>query len=185
MNNRLAWRKSHSDRIAHDWSRDRGCRREMQPSVAVGKGFRFRPLSAIIVPAQRQTRRVGVGVRVNMRVDAIGFSGLGLGRIGVAPGRAPPLCHGRSCCRDLPWPPPLCPPAPLGDRISRVLLRQRQFAAPSAKRSPTSKERTWGTRLSPSTTSLRQATRPPRAWTAAARRVRGTSSATPARQRAT
>ena len=185
MRDRLAGRKSYSDRIAHDWSRDRGCRREMQPSVAVGKGFRFRPLSAIIVPAQRQTRRVGVGVRVNMRVDAIGFSGFGLGGIGVAPGRPLPFAMVALCCRDLPWPPPLCPPAPLGDRISRVLLRQRQVAAPSAKRSPTGKERTWGTRLSPSTTSLRQATRLRREWTAAARRVRGTSSATPARPRAT
>ena len=185
MRDRLAGRKSYSDRIAHDWSRDRGCQREMQPSVAVGKGFRFRPLSAIIVPAQRLTRRVGVGVRVDMRVEAIGFYRLWVGGNWRRARSTPPLCHGRSCCRDLPWPPPLCPPAPLGDRISRVLLRQRQVAAPSAERSPTGKERTWGTRLSPSTTSLRQVPCLRREWTAAARRVRGTSSATPARPRAT
>lgn len=184
MRDRLAGRKSHADRVARDGSRDRGCRRRMRPSAAVGKGFRLDPLSAIIVPAQRQMRRVGLGVRVNMRVDAIGFSGLGLGRIGVAPGR-PPLCHGRLCCRDLPWLPPLCPPAPPDDRISPALLRQRRLAAPSPKRPPTNKERTSGTRLSPSTTSLRHATRPPRERTAASRRVRGTSSATPARPRAT
>ena len=185
MRDRLAGRKSYSDRIAHDWSRDRGCRREMQPSVAVGKGFRFRPLSAIIVPAQRQTRRVGVGVRVNMRVDAIGFSGFGLGGIGVAPGRPLPFAMvalaaviflGR-----LPF--ALRRRLVIGFRV--CFFGKGRFAAPSAKRSPTSKERTWGTRLSPSTTSLRQATRPPREWTAAARHVRGTSSATPARPRAT
>ena len=185
MRDRLAGRKSYSDRIAHDWSRDRGCRRVMQPSVAVGKGFRFRPLSAIIVPAQRQTRRVGVGVRVNMRVDAIGFSGFGLGGIGVAPGRPLPFAMvafaaviflGR-----LPF--ALRRRLMIGFRVrffGKGDLRRRQ-----PKRPPTNKERTSGTRLSPSTTSLRHATRPPRERTAAARRVRGTSSATPARPRAT
>ena len=137
--------------------------------------------------SSRRSGRCGASVSVCASICVSTRSdspALGWGELASRP-VGPPLCHGRLCCRDLPWLPPLCPPAPPDDRISPALLRQRRLAAPSPKRPPTNKERTSGTRLSPSTTSLRHATRPPRERTAASRRVRGTSSATPARPRAT
>ena len=91
MRDRLVGRKRSPDRIAHDWSRDGGCWWVMQLERCCPERISVSPSSAIIVPAQRQTRRVGVGVRVNMRVDAIGLSGFGLEGIAIARGRPLPF----------------------------------------------------------------------------------------------
>ena len=133
MRDRLVRRKSYSDRIAHDWSRDRGlpardaaercCRERISASPSVRD---HRPGAA--ADAARRSR---CARQYACRRDRILRPWVGENWRRAR--SAPPLCHGRLCCRDLPWLPPLCPPAPPDDRISHCASSAKATCGAVAK----------------------------------------------------